>query len=349
MANEKMKAARFYGKNKPLVIEEIDVPKPGLDEVRIKVNACGICGSDIHIIFENADTGFIPITLGHEPAGIIDAVGNNVFKNKIGDRVIVSSGVYCGECENCLNGRESICFYKKHLGIQLNGGLAEYMIAPSKNVINLPDSISFEQGALFPDAIGTPYHAITKRGKLKIGETIAIFGCGGLGFHAVQIAKICGATTIIAVDISDFALQRAQKFGATNIINPEKEDAVDKILNITERFGVDMVLECVGNQETIALGVESLKMGGRIVVLGLSPQNINILPPDIFVRKEFSLIGSSSCERSELMEIIKLVEHNKFNLEESISAKFKLADVNTALEQLKNRQNNPVRIIIKPA
>jgi len=348
MENGKMRAAFFYGKNKPIAVEETDVPKPGSDEVLIAVKACGICGSDLHIVFEDAETGFLPIILGHEPSGVVAAVGDNVANCRAGDRVIVSSGVYCGECENCLRGRESICLHKKFLGIQLNGGLAEYMLTPGKNIFPLPASISFEHGALITDAIATPYHAVTKRGKLKIGETIAIFGCGGLGFHAVQIAKICGATKIIAVDINDAALQRAQKVGATDIINPEKEDTVETILNITGGCGVDLVLECIGSQKTIARGVQSLKIGGRIVVLGLSPQNINILPPDIFVRKEFSLIGSSAWERSEIKEIINLVEHKKFNLDLSISEKFPLSDINTALQRLKDKEGNPVRIIIEP-
>ena len=344
--NNKMIAAMFYGLNKPIVIEEVEIPKPGRDEVLVDVKACGVCGSDIHIVFENADVGFLPIILGHEPAGVIAEVGPNVDEFKKGDRVAVSTLIPCGKCINCLAGRESICLYKKLLGIQLNGGLAEYMVVPINNIIKLPDSMPFEHGALVTDAVATPYHALVKRGKLKIGEKVAIFGCGGLGFHAVQIAKICGASQIIAVDVNNVALERAKKVGATDTVNPAEEDSVNAIMNLTDQIGVDLVLEVIGLQKTIAQGAQCLKRGGRLVVVGLGADDICVLPPNIFVRSELSVLGSSAWDRSDIIDIISLVQRKRLDLSGSISGRYKLDDINVALEHLKTKKDNPIRLVI---
>lgn len=344
---KKMKAALFYGHGIPLVVEEVEKPVPGVNEVLVDIKACGICGSDIHIVFEGiTPTGFLPIILGHEPSGVIAEVGDNVSNLKPGDRVVISSCVICGQCDNCLDGRESICMKRKLLGIHLNGGLAEYMVAPANNVIKLPETITFEEGAIITDAVATPFHAITKRGKLQPGETVAIFGCGGLGIHAVQIAKICGASRIVAVDINEAVLERALKAGATDLVLSSKEDPVAKIKKITGNRGVDIVLECVGLQKTITQGIESLKTGGRLIVVGLSSENISLLPPIIFVRSEFSIIGSYAWERADIVKIIKLVENGCLDLSSSITGKFTLDEVNTALEQLYNKVDNPIRIVI---
>src|SRR5450759_5040633 len=178
------KPARVYGVKEQLTMEAIRIPdiEPGgfLRDVR----SCGICGSDIHIVFEGVTpTGFLPITLGHEPAGVIAELGENVDDWKVGDRVAVSSIVTCGKCYNCLRGRESVCTNRKLLGIHLNGGLAEYMATPRANLVKLDDNVPFDQGAAVTDAVATPFHAVAIRGKLCVGETVAVVGCGGLA-HA---------------------------------------------------------------------------------------------------------------------------------------------------------------------
>ena len=301
--------------------------------------------AQISILYLKLKRLVLPI-IGHEPAGVIAEVGPDVDDLKVGDRVAVSTLIPCGKCINCLAGRESICLYKKLLGIQLNGGLAEYMLVPANNIIKLPDSMSFEHGALVTDAVATPYHAIVKRGKLQIGEKVAIFGCGGLGFHAVQIAKICGASQIIAVDVNNVALERAKKAGATDTVNPAEEDTVKAIMNLTDQIGVDMALEVVGLQKTMAQGAQCLKRGGRLVIVGLGTDDITLLPPTIFVRSELSVLGSSAWDRDDILNIISLVQSNRLDLSDSISGRYKLEEVNVALEHLKAKKDNPIRLVI---
>lgn len=342
-----MKAQRFYKVNEPLRLEQIPIPQIKPDEVLVDVKATGVCGSDIHIIYEGVTpTGFLPITLGHEPSGVVAEVGANVQDWKVGDRVAVSSIVACGKCFNCLRGRESICANRKLLGIHLDGGLAEYMAAPATNLAKLPDNVPFDQGAAVTDAVATPYHAIVTRGRLDPGETVAVIGCGGLGIHGVQICKMGGASKVIAVDADDEILARTKIVGATDVVNAREGGTVEKIKNLTGGFGVDLALEFVGHKDTIALGVESLKIGGRLVVVGLGPDNITVLPPTIFVRSELQVIGSYGWERRDISMLLDLITHGKMDISGSITARFPLEEANRALTNLRDKVGKPIRIVV---
>jgi len=188
---DKMKAARFYKVGEPLKIEMVPIPEIGPEEVLVDVKACGICGSDIHIVYEGVTpTPYTPITLGHEPSGVIEKVGSEVTDWKTGDRVTINPFLTCGKCINCLSGNSQICLSRRVIGIHAEGGLAEFLRVPAKNLVRLPQPIPFDQGAIIADAVATPFHAITKRGNIRAGEKMAVFGCGGLGIHAVQIARI---------------------------------------------------------------------------------------------------------------------------------------------------------------
>jgi len=258
MLNKKlMKAARFYKPGEPLRIEEIPIPVIGPEDVLLDVKATGICGSDIHILEGVTPTGFSPITLGHEISGVVVEVGTNVRNWKTGDRVCVNCIVSCGSCYNCLRGRFSICTQRKLLGIHLDGGLAEYCKVPATNLIKLPENIPFEHGSIITDAVATPYHALIKRAKLELGQTVAIFGIGGLGYSAVQLARIAGASKVIAVGIIAQNLERALNIGADEVINSSNQDPVEVIKNMTNGEGVDVALECIGMQTTIEQAVKS--------------------------------------------------------------------------------------------
>jgi propanol-preferring alcohol dehydrogenase len=344
-----MKAARFYGVNQLLRIEEIPMPSAGPDDVLVGIKAAGICGSDLHIVYEGTATaGFIPITLGHEASGIVAEVGTNVTGWKTGDRVVVDSLISCGSCYNCRVGRESVCSHGKFLGIHLDGAFAEFIIVPSKNLLGLPDNIPFDQGAAIADAVATPYHAIIKIGRLRMGETVAVIGCGGLGIHAVQLCRIGGASKIIAVDLDDEILQRARKAGATDSINIKTENASRRAKEITSGLGVDMALEFVGHAETITTGIRLLRNGGRLVVSGIGPERITLPPPSLFVWKELSLLGAFGFDRDDIAKPIELAEAGMLDLSGSITETFPLEEVNIALEHLRDKIGKPVRIMIVP-
>lgn len=343
----KMKSARFYRVGEPIRIELLPIPELGPEEVLVEIKACGICGSDIHIVYEGVTpTAYTPITLGHEPCGVIVQIGSEVEEWEVGDKVTVNPFVTCGKCINCLSGNSQICLSRRVIGIHADGGLAEFLKAPDRNLVHLSKNIPFDQGAIIVDAVATPFHAITKRGALKAGEKVAIFGCGGLGIHGVQIAKICGASLVIAVDAIDSALERARKVGASEIINSQREAPAQKIREITGGTGVDLALEFIGLKETIEQAVACLKVGGRAVIVGLGPEKISLLPPTVFVRSELSLLGSYGSTQLEIQRVVDLVASGKLNLSESITERFFLEEVNKGLNHLHRKIGNPIRIVV---
>jgi 2-desacetyl-2-hydroxyethyl bacteriochlorophyllide A dehydrogenase len=345
---EKMKAARFYKVGEPLRMDIIPVPALGSKDVLVNVKACGICGSDIHIVYEGVTpTAYSPITLGHEPSGVIAALGTEVEGWKIGERVTVNPFLTCGKCINCLSGNSQICLSRRVIGIHTEGGLAEFLKVPFENLVRLPENITFDQGGIAVDAVATPFHAITKRGILRVGEKVAIFGCGGLGIHGVQIARVCGASLIIAVDTIDQALERAKKVGADEVINPRKEMAVRKIRQMTGGMGVDLALEFIGLKETIEQAIGCVRIGGRVVVVGLGSEAISLPPPTSFVRAELSLLGSYGSTTAEIQSVINLVAGGKLNLSDSITERFPLGEVNKALDHLHKKIGNPIRIVME--
>ena len=342
-----MKAALFYGVGQPLVVEEVPCPLPARGEVLLRVRACGICGSDIHIAYEGiTPTAFQPIILGHEFSGEIAEIGEGVEGWKVGERVAVSCIVSCGKCINCLSGNQQLCLKRRLLGVHLNGGLAEFTRAPAENLIRLPDRIPYEEGAILTDAVATPYRAITKRGRLVPGESVAVIGCGGLGIHTVQLARIFGATLVIGVDVSSVALDRAMDRGADLVCRPDREDPVAFIQKATGGLGADLIIECVGRQETIAMAVMSLKAGGRAVVVGLGPEEITTLPPTEFVRREVELRGSYAFTVREIAELVQLVAGGRLDISKSVSRKIPLEEINEGLEALHKKIDNPIRIVV---
>lgn len=342
-----MKAARFYKVGQPMVVEEIPPPRPRQGEVILKVKACGICGSDIHIVYEGVTpTAFQPIILGHEFSGEIAQVGEGVEGWEMGERVAVSSIVSCGQCMNCLSGNQQICLQRRLLGIHLDGGLAEYVVVPAKNLARLGDEIPYDQAAILTDAVATPYHAMTRRGRFVPGETVAVIGCGGLGIHAVQLAKIFGAGLIIAVDVSEVALERAKAQGADLVCRAGHGDPLETIKEATHGLGVDLSLECVGQKGTIGLSVACLRQGGRAVVTGLGAEHITTLPPTEFVRREVELRGSYGFTVREIEELIRLIANGRLDISSSVSKRITLDEINQGLETLHNKIGDPIRIVV---
>jgi propanol-preferring alcohol dehydrogenase len=347
MTPESMTAARFYEVNEPLQLEEVPVPEIQEDEVLVQVKAAGLCGSDVHIVFEGVTpTGFKPITLGHEPCGVVAATGARVEDWGEGDRVAVTPLLFCGSCRNCITGKTNVCLKRKLVGIHENGALAEYLAAPAKNLVRLPESVPFTVGAIITDAVATPFQAISERAALRAGETVAIFGAGGLGLHAAQIARLLGAQKIIVVDPREGQRERSREMGADQTINPQETPPVEAILEATGGLGVDVAAEFVGLQETISQCVESVVRGGRVVVAGLGPDPINIVPPTVFVRDGISLLGSYGFTKRDIEQLVDLTATGRLDLESSITHTFPLDEVNTALKYLHEKIENPIRVAV---
>ncbi len=341
-----MKAARFYEVKKPLRIEDVPISDPSPDGLLIKIRASGICHSDLHAMDGVIPFGSTPITPGHEGAGVVEAVGTNIQDFKVGDHVILRFVMSCGACARCFQGTDNLCKKLKFLGFDINGTFAEYASVSSRHAIRLPASISFEQGAIIGCAVVTPMHAMNIAG-VRPGSSIAIFGLGGVGIHAVQMSKIFGAAEIFAVDVSDAKLLLAKSFGATHIINAVKEDPVANIKQLTNEAGVDYSFEFIGLPITQTQAISSVKRGGAVTLVGIPRQPLNI-DLKYLLTNEIQLRTSFDHTRAEVDNVISLVEAGRLDLSKSVSHKLPLDKVNEGIDILRNNIGDPIRIIVTP-
>jgi 2-desacetyl-2-hydroxyethyl bacteriochlorophyllide A dehydrogenase len=342
-----MLAARLHEPGAPLEIEQYARPKPQQGEVVVQVLAAGVCGSDLHMWSGRVPVTRTPIVLGHEISGKVASCGPNTSAWEIDQRVIVRASAGCTDCRDCASGHDNLCAKQRVLGMDLDGGFAGYVKVSAANLLPLPENISFEIGAILADAVATPYHALGARGALCNGESVAVFGCGGLGTHAIQLAGILGAGRVIAVDIRPGALERAKKLGAHETINAGSDDPHKEIQRLTGG-GVDLALECVGRAETIAQAVRSLRPGGRAVVVGMGREPITLPPPALFAWREHALLGSFGSTRVDLGRVVDLVQSGTLDLRGSVSARLQLSEANEALRILESKEGDPVRLVILP-
>lgn len=341
-----MKAARFYEVGKPLKIEMIDTPEIGPNDALVRVRACGICHTDLHFIDEGLlKPGKIPQTMGHEAGGEVAKVGEAVSNIKVGDRVLIHFYFSCGECYYCQQGRESLCVGDRfqQFGFTTDGGYAEFARAPARNLIRLPDGVPFEAGVLV-DAGSTAYHAVRERGKIRISEDVVIIGSGGVGLCTLQMAKISGAR-VTAVDVVDDKLRAAKELGADNVINSQREDIVDKVMEYTHGKGADAVFEFVGREFTMGKATRALKSGGRLVFIGYSEDFFKIHPLDL-IDSEIQVMGSKASSRRETAAVVELVRSGKFNLNRLITHSLPLDEVNHGLDLI--RKGLAIRAVVKP-
>lgn len=345
-----MRAARFTRPGEPLQVLDVPIPRPGPQEVLVRVRATGLCGSDVHIAVEGiTPTGFSPITLGHEPAGEVAEVGEGVTGWSPGDRVAVLALQSCGRCEHCVRGAMQVCSTRRIAGIHLDGALAEFMVTPAACLVALPAQVSFDVGGILTDAVATPFHALADRAQLRAGETVAVFGVGGLGLHAVELARFMGAARVLAIDVRTAQLERARTYGADTVVNASTQDPVAAVLAATSGRGVDVAAEFVGLQQTISQAVDVLTTGGRAVVVGLGSDPVIGPPPTVFVRKEASIIGSYAASRTTVERLVALAASGALDLERSITHVFPLEEADEALRVLHSKDGDPLRVVVRPS
>lgn len=342
-----MKAVLFRNAQTPLQVGELASPGLKLDEVLIDIKACGICGTDVHIAKEGSiPTAFQPIALGHEPAGVIAAIGSAVTGWCVGDRVLCYPAAFCGQCPACRSGREGLCFQPEIFGIGRHGAMAMQMTAPARCLVKLPDNISFDVGAILTDAVSTPYHAVVRRARLEPGETVAVIGCGGLGTQAIRFCKLFGASRIIAIDRNPHALASAAAAGATDVI-PAGEEAIHKtVKKLSNGVGVDIAFEFIGLASTIDAAVRCLRRGGRAVVVGIGPERIELPSIRAFVGSEYELRGSMGLDMQDLKEVVALVESGKLQLDDATHA-ITLLEVDEVLTRLKEGRAEYARYVVR--
>jgi len=329
-----------------------DVPRPtaGVGEVLVRVTAAGLCGTDLAAAdLPAARFVTLPeVTLGHEPAGEIADLGPEVDGWSVGDRVAVSSIVSCGRCSLCSRGMSEICSRASVIGLNHDGAAAEFMVAPAVNLVRLPASVPDDIGAILTDAVATPFHALVQRAQLVPGETVAIFGIGGLGQHAVQLARAFGAGRLIAVDSRPEQLEHALALGADHAFLADDPRLSDQMRAVNGGRGVDLAGVFVGSSAAITAAFSAVGKGGRLVVVGLSEDSVVLPPSSSFARREISLIGSGGFRMDELAHLVDLVAVGRLDLSGSISHRIRLHDAEGALDLLRRKSDAPRRVVIVP-
>jgi 2-desacetyl-2-hydroxyethyl bacteriochlorophyllide A dehydrogenase len=342
-----MRAIRLLEPKKPLQLQEIDIPEVGNKDVLVAVKAAGICHSDAHYRAGRSPVHPLPLTLGHEVSGIVEQVGADVTSVKVGERVCLHYLATCGECEYCQRGSEQFCRSGSMIGKYRDGGYAEYICIPSRSVFVLPEEVPFEQGAIMMCSSATSLHAINKS-RLKPGESVAVFGVGGLGISAIQLAHAYGAEVVLAVDINPVKLQTAVRLGALPI-NAKESDAVEEIKRLTGGRGVDVALELIGLPLTMRQAVQSLAVLGRAAVAGLTEETFEIAPYQEVINKEAELIGVSDHLAQEIPQLLTWASSGKLDLSAAISRTIPLeADlINETLNKLESF-GQQLRVVVTP-
>lgn len=343
----KMKVAVMLGIGK-MGFEERDIPQPKDDEVLVKLEYVGICGSDLHYYESGAIGDYVvkpPFVLGHEPGGTVVEVGKNVTHLKVGDRVALEPGKTCGHCEFCKTGRYNLCpdvvFFATP---PVDGVFQEYVAHEAGLCFKLPDNVSTMEGALIePLAVG--FHA-ARQGGAQAGQTAVVTGAGCIGLVSMMALKAMGVSKVYSVDVMDKRLEKALEFGADGVINGSKEDAVKKVMELTDGMGCDLVIETAGTEITTRQAVQMTKKGATIVLVGYSKTGEIKMPISLALDKELTFKTVFRYRHIYPMAI-DAVASGKVNLKGIVTNEFALDDIQEAMDQSVNNKADIVKAVVK--
>jgi succinate semialdehyde reductase (NADPH) len=352
-----MRAAVLERAPGALRIEEIPIPEPLEGEVLVKVAACGVCHTDLHVI--KAEVAFpTPAVLGHEISGTVVALGPGVAGPPPGTAIACAFIMPCGRCRPCATGRDDLCdnFFAMNrlrgtlydgttrlrrqdgtpLAMYSMAGLAEYAVVPATDVFPLPPGLPLAESSVLGCAVFTAYGAVRHGADLRGGERVAVVAAGGVGLNVIQIAAAFGASQVIAVDVRDDKLEVARRLGATDVVNTTKANATECVRELTDGCGVDVAFEVLGRPETFTQALEIIGDGGRMVAVGIAPGRTTA-PVEItrLVRRGLRIIGSYGARtRADMPEIIRLSARGTFRPETVITKRYPLTDVDGAYQAL---------------
>ncbi len=349
-----MKAAVLYEANKPLVIEEVSINKPGPREVLIRTSVAGLCHSDLHFM-EGLYPYPLPAILGHESAGVVEQVGSDVTYVKPGDHVVTCLSVFCGTCDHCTTGRPVLCTgtdvklmpgvadrftwgRSEKLNQFLNlSSFAEQMLVHENAIVKIRKDMPLEYAALIGCGVITGYGAVVNTASVRAGETVAVIGCGGVGMAAINGAAIAGAGRIIAIDTNPVKLQLATKLGATDVVDPRNGDVVKQVKDLTNG-GVQHAFEVLGNKTTAEQAFAMLAPGGTATIVGMIPFGTKIELHGADFLRERRIQGSSMGSNHFRVDMPRLVEfylNGKLHLDDWVSARIKLEEINEGFANMK--------------
>jgi propanol-preferring alcohol dehydrogenase len=328
-------------------MQDVPVPEPGPGAVRVRVRAAGICHSDAHYRAGRSPVHPLPLTLGHEVAGVVDALGPGVSNPRVGERVCLHYNITCGSCHQCSTGSEQFCPSGLMIGHFTDGGFAESICVPARNAVPLPPEIDFPQGATLMCASATSFHALRKS-RLRAGETAAVFGIGGLGASAIQLARAFGAIDVYAVDINTHKLALARSYHAT-AVDASRVDPVEEIRRLTHGRGVDVALEVIGRPESMHQAVRSLAVMGRAVLVGIADEPLMLHTYPEVLGIEAEVIGANDHLLQELPTLVEMARRGILDTSRVVTRTVPLeaGPINETLDALE-RWDAGVRTVVVP-
>ena len=341
---ERMIAAVFHGVEEGVKVEEVPVPeitKP--DDVLLEVKACGLCGTDPAIL-EGRHPASVPVILGHEYAGVVIDVGEEVKGVKSGDHVVIDPNVKCGKCYYCRTGKQNLCENMTTLGIFINGGFAKYNVAPEAAVYKIPDDMSWGDAALV-EPVSCVVNGVRRAG-IRPGDSVVIIGAGPIGLIWTALAKKRGAGRIIVSEVMEKRKKMAEKLGADVIIDPTQEDPVERVKELTNGRGANIAVEVVGRPVTVRQAIQMLAYGGRAVLFGTCPMDaqVSITPYDI-MRHEKEIVGSFIANFT-FAPAIQIMYNKLVPSDVLITHEFKVEEIHKAFQT--HRSGESIKILIRP-
>ncbi|MFF8726649.1 zinc-binding dehydrogenase [Streptomyces sp. NPDC015171] len=350
-----MLAGRLRLDTRTFAVEEVPIPVPGPGEVLIEVRAAGVCLSDVHLI-DGSLSPFFPVdavtkagavTLGHEVAGVVHTLGPDTKGDwSPGQRVVLQAGEACGDCPGCL--RRMMCQRPLTRGLDYDGGWAQYTVAHEATLLPIPDDLPFDQAAIIPDAVSTPYAAIVGTGAVRPAQAVGIWGAGGLGAHAVRLARMVGAAPVIAVDPLRSARERALTFGADVALDPLAADFADAVREATAGRGLDVAFDFAGVGAARAQAASVLGPFGSLVLAGLTPEPVTIADSIGFCFNVNQVRGHYGSEPEHVEQLVGLASAGRIDLAPSITAHVPLAEAAEAVARLENKVGDPIRLVLTP-
>jgi L-iditol 2-dehydrogenase len=333
-----------------LDVADLPAPAPGEQEILVRVAACGICGSDVHGYDGTSGRRIPPIIMGHEAAGTVEAIGPGVSDFKAGDRVTFDSTVYCGACEFCLKGEVNLCNNRQVVGVSCGdyrraGAFAEFVVVPQRICYHLPKGLGFEEAAML-EAVSVALHAV-RISEMKGGETTLVIGAGMIGLLTLQAAKAEGASEVLIADIDPTRLERAKSFNAGETLLLSGDALVKEVLRRTNGKGVDLVLEAVGRQETIAASIASVRKGGTVTLIGNISPEVKI-PLQAVVSRQIRLQGSCA-SAGEYPQAMELLAAGKIKVKPLITAVAPLRDGPQWFARLHAGEPNLMKVVLDPS
>jgi len=334
---------------KQLDIVDMPMPQPGEDEILIRIEACGICGSDVHGYDGSTGRRLPPIVMGHEAAGIVESAGSAVTGFRPGDRVTFDSTVYCGKCFYCLRGQVNLCDHREVIGVSAPafrrmGAFAEFVAVPARIAYTLPDNLPSAHAALI-EAVSVAVHAVSLT-PIALDDTVVVVGAGTIGLLTLQAVLQAGAGKCIVLDVDDTRLQLARGLGATLTFNSRNKDVITQILELTNGRGADAALECVGTTIPVKLAVDSVRKGGAVTLVGNVAPTIELGLQSV-VTRQIRLQGScASC--GEYPACISLMSRGAIQVAPLISAVAPLDDGASWFRRLYEREPGLLKVVLEP-